>query len=133
MDRTLAPKARELIREIQRMIPETAGEEYTGEDDVDRLQTKDGRIMYGGQRLAGKVSTLLKILDIGKGWGWTLWHFPAAKVLGNPNSAMYLLPLSDNAVVTPDDESSAGNSLRHYVDEPKLNAGSTVIIFMERS
>ena len=66
MSRRLTPEAEKIREQIKQMIPETTRGGCDGLDKVDRLQSQDGRIMYGGSLLASKVSSLLRILDIGQ-------------------------------------------------------------------
>ena len=66
MSRRLTPGAEDIREQIKQMIPETTRGGCDDLDKVDRLQSQDGRIMYGGSLLASKVSQLLRILKMGQ-------------------------------------------------------------------
>lgn len=130
MNRHLKPEAEKIRKEIKEMIPETATEDNSNLKKVDCLRSDDGRVMYVGELLANKVVTLRHYLSLGSDWGWTLWHFPAARELINKDSSMYLVPLSGSASV-PQDGSLTEGSFICTTNNSMLSPGTTVLIFMK--
>jgi hypothetical protein len=132
MSRLLTSEAETLRKQIKDIIFKADKGDPMG--DVDRLETKDGRILYVGQSLTDTVGELMGKEGIKTSeWGFTVWHFPNNRRLGNPNKNMQLVPLSANSTLLPG-EALAEGSLTHVTHAaPMVSSGSTLIIFLELS
>ncbi|RAL06581.1 uncharacterized protein BO97DRAFT_23986 [Aspergillus homomorphus CBS 101889] len=131
MIRSLPDEAETVRLEIKRMIASADGGDTLAE--VDRLESRDGRVLYMGASLGQKISFLMQSLEIRPDWGWTLWHFPVSKRILNEHHNMQLVPLSGNSTISPGGPLPEGFLTHITEEELTLSPGSTVIIFMKRS
>ncbi|KAL2801898.1 hypothetical protein BJX63DRAFT_140122 [Aspergillus granulosus] len=122
------PQAETLRQEIKDIISKADSDHPT---DVDCLRSKDGRLTYIGTSLGLAVGRLMEVLGISREeWGYTVWHFPSKKPIGNPKKNMLIVSLSDKSSITP------GGPLTNFLttitdDTPEIGSGSTVIVFLQ--
>ncbi|KAJ5860640.1 uncharacterized protein N7529_007950 [Penicillium soppii] len=134
----LSPAAESLRQQIKHMItdatPKPSNSQYNETTVFE--QDKNGNKVYDGILLDRKVSELKKQMDLGEEWGWSLAYFFQSRPLINKFSRMWLVPLSEKAIITPVprplEDDSPGVALREgfctlIVDQPTLSLDSTVL------
>ncbi|KAJ5804109.1 uncharacterized protein N7518_000412 [Penicillium psychrosexuale] len=89
-------------------------------------EDKNGNKVYDGMFLDKKVTELIKEMELGDGLGWSLAYFAQPRLISNKFGRMWLVPLSEKAIITP------GIALKEgfctlIKDHPTLSLGSTVI------
>ncbi|KAL2830943.1 hypothetical protein BJY01DRAFT_110851 [Aspergillus pseudoustus] len=122
-----SPQAETIRQEIKGIISRADGD---GPTDVERLESRDGRITYIGKSLGFAVGELMAVLSVSpQEWGYTVWHFPNNRAVGNPGRNMQILSLSDNSSITPGGPlTDSLTTITH--DAPVIGSGSTVIVFL---
>ncbi|KAL4866875.1 hypothetical protein BDV12DRAFT_172190 [Aspergillus spectabilis] len=133
MSRDATSEAETLRQQIKDIIAEAD----EGNNDVDRLQSRDGRITYVGSSLGTAVGALMERLKINSEvWGYTVWHFPKDLPLKNVKRNMQVVSLADNSTITITNESTTPDPLTNFLTKvthktPVIGSGSTVIVFLE--
>ncbi|KAJ5186452.1 hypothetical protein N7449_011216 [Penicillium cf. viridicatum] len=132
----LSPVAESLRQQIKDMITDATPKPPKSQYNEPTVFEEDanGNKVYDGILLDGKVSELIKQMNLGEGWGWSLANFMQSRPLINKFSRMWLVPLSENAIITPGVASRETPEvvLREgfytlIVDQPTLSLDSTVI------
>ncbi|CAI7599321.1 unnamed protein product [Penicillium viridicatum] len=136
MSQQLSPAAEILRQEIKKLITEaSSGKPKPGENATNFYeQDANGNRTYDGSLYERKVSLLMEAMELGKGWGWSLAYFSQPRPIINKFKRMWLVPLSENATITPAEAPSTEQykalteGYRTFVgDQPILNSPSTVI------
>lgn len=143
MNKLLPEDAERLRRQIKEMIPQTrSGNSHAPTASVLGID-REGSTAYGGEELGKLVNPLVKtivteevccsiwrwllwILIPLKGWGWNVGHIPKSQPLINVNGRMYIVPLSDNATISPGGAIKEG-SYTYITDSPSLSSNATAI------
>ncbi|KAG0153887.1 hypothetical protein Pdw03_6016 [Penicillium digitatum] len=124
----LSPAAESLRQQIKNMITEATPKPPKAQYNETTVFEEDtnGNKIYDGILLDRKVSELIKQMDLGEGWGWSLAYFSQSRPLINNFSRMWLVPLSEKAIITPGVALNEGFCTL-IVDQPTLSLDSTVI------
>ncbi|PWY96008.1 hypothetical protein BO94DRAFT_530731 [Aspergillus sclerotioniger CBS 115572] len=128
MSRPLTPEAESFRVQIKDIISKADDGTI---NNVDRLEARDGRILYVGVPLSMKIGDLMKHSGLSAEWGFTVFTFSHRRAVQNPDRSMWLVPLSDRSELICGGSLKEG-SLTHVTEpEPIINSGSTVIVFMK--
>jgi hypothetical protein len=136
-------KIEKIIQQIKENISEAVPKTDLPQDTTFYVENQDGIRAYHGKPLEKKVPDLVKGLKLGEvrelgglnnimwliyyqGLTWSLAYFSQPRPIKNKFSRMWLVPLCDNAIITP------GGPLQNGVctfiqDQPILSSASTVI------
>ncbi|GKZ63475.1 hypothetical protein AnigIFM49718_011883 [Aspergillus niger] len=127
MNYPLSKEANALREQIKEMIPETATEEdKKGTLKATASIDTEGNKTYSSVQLHSLVLKMVKEMDIGEGWGWNLGHFSVPKPIRNKYNQMYLVPLSEETILTPGGPLKEG-TYTFTTTEPTLSPNATVI------
>ncbi|KAJ5608656.1 hypothetical protein N7528_009223 [Penicillium herquei] len=74
------------------------------------VEDQNGIRAFEGAPLEDKVPQLVALLKLGEGLTWSLAHFSQPRPIRNKFSRMWLVPLSDNAIITPGGPLKKGKS-----------------------
>ncbi|PYI23209.1 hypothetical protein BO99DRAFT_409558 [Aspergillus violaceofuscus CBS 115571] len=127
MNHPLSKAANALREQIKEMIPETATEEdKKGTPKATASIDMEGNKTYSSVQLHSLVLKMVKEMEIGEGWGWNLGHFVVTKAIRNKYNQMYLVPLSEETILTPGGPLKEG-TYTFTTAEPTLSPYATVI------
>ncbi|KAL4778232.1 hypothetical protein BJX76DRAFT_362923 [Aspergillus varians] len=94
------------------------------------VENPQGDKDYRGDPLVKLVTRLVKSLEMGLGWGWSLVQFAITQPLINDQKQMHVVPLSDQAFLKsenrPPDHLPEG-TITYLENTPQLNSGATVL------
>ncbi|KAJ5244600.1 hypothetical protein N7489_004696 [Penicillium chrysogenum] len=126
MNQPLTEKADRLRKKIKILLPEAQERDPDQKQTIFYSKDKYGNTLYGGTSLGIMASELVAAMELGEGWGWTLVVFSETRPIINELGKIYLVPLSDDAVINPGGTLKEG-FFRFIKDEPSLSAGAPVL------
>ncbi|KAL5366501.1 hypothetical protein BJX96DRAFT_35712 [Aspergillus floccosus] len=126
MNKPLPEDAERLRRQIKEMIPQTRSRNTHAPTASVLGIDREGSTAYGGEELGKLVNPLVKTIVTEEGWGWNVGHIPKSQPVINVNGRMYIVPLSDNATISPGGAIKEG-SYTYITDSPSLSSNATAI------
>ncbi|KAJ5852778.1 uncharacterized protein N7529_012163 [Penicillium soppii] len=129
MNNQLTQDAERLRKDIESILPDAREFDKKKPQEIYFSKDRQGNTIYAGSLLKEKAEKLVVEMNIGEGWGWKLAIFSEPRPIKNELKQMYLVPLSDNAVITRGslEEGLKEKSFSYIKDSPVLNPGAAVI------